>query len=326
MTAEESAVTSAEVGAFWAEQVDAAPEGGLHRRDRVATRLRGVEVWDVEFSGADGHPVRGWLSVPASPAGAVVEFLPYGYGRGRPLDSPVWAACGFVHLVMDVRGQGSQWRSGDTPDPVGSGPSAPGFLTRGLHDPREHYLRRLTIDAVRAVDALSADPSAAQTPVFVTGRSQGGALALAAAGLAPRRARTVAGAGVQAPFLAAFRQSARTAATGPYTEIAEWGRMHPDRVASAFRTLDHFDAIGFAERASAVPVFFSIGMRDAVCPPESMEAVIAAHHGRKSVRRWPFAGHEAGATRDLEALVAVAAALAHRDVDRALMEWAHCVK
>ena len=60
---------------------------------------------------------------------------------------------------MDTRGQGGQYGSGgDTPDPVGSGPAAPGFVTRGILDPATYYYRRVLTDAVRAVDAARALP------------------------------------------------------------------------------------------------------------------------------------------------------------------------
>ena len=48
-------------------------------------------------------------------------------------DSRIVPACGFVHVVMDTRGQGSSWRRGDTSDRGASGsPQVPGFLTAGL--------------------------------------------------------------------------------------------------------------------------------------------------------------------------------------------------
>lgn len=60
--------------------------------------------------------------------------------------------------VKDIRGQGSGWSPGDTPDPVGGGPAFPGFMTRGVLDPHDCYYRRVFIDAgpgaVRAVPPL----------------------------------------------------------------------------------------------------------------------------------------------------------------------------
>src|SRR3712207_7186408 len=110
------------------------------------------------FSGYAGDRISAWLTTPrdvAGPLPAVVEFVGYGGGRDLPGSSLSWASAGYAHLVMDTRGQGSGWGGGgDTPDPHGSGPSAPGVMTRGVEHPETYYYRRLMTDAVRAVDAV----------------------------------------------------------------------------------------------------------------------------------------------------------------------------
>ncbi|MFX7845161.1 acetylxylan esterase, partial [Acinetobacter baumannii] len=72
---------------------------------------------------------------------------------------------------------------GDTPDPHGSTAAYPGVMTRGIHDPREYYYRRLYTDAARLVDVVRELPGVDATRIAVTGGSQGGALAIAAAAL-----------------------------------------------------------------------------------------------------------------------------------------------
>src|SRR3981189_1706391 len=82
----------------------------------------------------DRHPVKGWLRVPRhrqGPLPAVVQYHGYASGRGHPLDDLLWPSAGYAHLLMDTRRQGGAWAGGDTPDPVGAGPSYPGFMTRG---------------------------------------------------------------------------------------------------------------------------------------------------------------------------------------------------
>ena len=124
----------------------------------MKTALTQIDVFDVTFPGYGGEPVKAWLSVPhgaSGPLPAVVEYNGYGGGRGLPHERLTWAAAGYAHLFMDTRGQGSGWGSGgETPDPHGSGPAAPGFMTRGIDSPSQYYYRRVFTDAVRAVDAV----------------------------------------------------------------------------------------------------------------------------------------------------------------------------
>ena len=48
---------------------------------------RPFRVFDVEFSGAGGDPVRAWYIKPgAEPASIVVKFIGYGGGRGAPAE------------------------------------------------------------------------------------------------------------------------------------------------------------------------------------------------------------------------------------------------
>ncbi|HEY0120072.1 MAG TPA: acetylxylan esterase, partial [Cellulomonas sp.] len=231
----------ADLDDFWSSTLAEARghELGL-RAARVDTGLSLVDVDDVTFAGFGGHPIKAWAVRPAGSGSsgellpAVVEYLGYGGGRGKPFDRLTWAAAGYVHLVMDTRGQGSAWGSGgDTPDPGTTGPSHPGFVTRGIQDPEQYYYRRLITDAVRAVDAVRALPGVDPARVTVTGVSQGGGLTLAAAGLVEGLAAVMA----DVPFLSHFRRAVDVTDNHPYREIVEYLHVHRGEEASVFRTL-----------------------------------------------------------------------------------------
>ena len=147
----------ADAAGFWAGTLaDAARFPVAATFERVATGLRLVDTFDVCFAGYGGHPIRGWLHLPASQAGplpCVVQYIGYGGGRGLAHENVFWAVAGYAHFIMDTRGQGAAGSVGDTPDPEPAGPSHPGFMTRGILDPATYYYRRLYVDAVRAVDA-----------------------------------------------------------------------------------------------------------------------------------------------------------------------------
>ena len=104
--------------------------------------LARVIVEDVTFSGFDGQPVKAWYLRPAGvegPLPGVVKYLGYGGGRGLPVEELVWVSAGYAVLVMDTRGQGGAWGAGgQTADDAPIGPSAPGFMTRGIQSPETY--------------------------------------------------------------------------------------------------------------------------------------------------------------------------------------------
>lgn len=274
----------------------------------VDTALRLVEALDVTFAGFDGQPVRAWVTRPAGPATdprglpAVVELVGYGGGRGLVHERLAWAAAGYVHLVMDTRGQGSTWGAGGaTPDPGGSGPAAPGVMTRGIEDPHGYYYRRLMTDAVRAVDAVRALDGVDPARVSVAGGSQGGGLALAAAGLSDGLLAVLP----DVPFLCHVRRAVDLTDDKPYGELVEYLSVHRGSADQVFRTLSYVDAVHHARRATA-PAFFSVALRDTICPPSTVFAAYNHYAGLAPARPetridvYEFNRHEGGQAHQVE--------------------------
>jgi cephalosporin-C deacetylase len=280
--------------AFWSETLrEAREEPPEPRVDRVEGVLRAIDVYDVTYPGFGKHPIRGWLMTPPNPdrpLPAVVVFRGYGGGRGLPHEKMSWAAAGYACLVMDTRGQGSAWGTGgDTPDPVGSDPSVPGFMTRGITDPLSYYYRRVFTDAVRAVDAVRRLKIVDGSKVAVAGNSQGGGVALAVGGLV----EDVVAVMPDVPFLCDFPRAVGITDRDPYQEIVRYLAVHRDAQEQVFRTLSYFDGVNFAKRASA-PAFFSVGLMDQTCPPSTVFAAVNAYSGPVEVGVYPFNDHEGG--------------------------------
>jgi cephalosporin-C deacetylase len=250
-------------------------------------------VYDVSFSGYAGDRISAWLTTPRGvdgPLPAVVEFVGYGGGRDLPGSSLAWASAGYAHLVMDSRGQGSGWGGGgDTPDPHGSGPSAPGVMTRGVEHPDSYYYRRLMTDAVRAVEAVRALPAVAVDSVAVQGISQGGGLALAVCGLVPDLVAVMP----DVPFLCHFRRALEVCEKNPFEEIRRYLSVRRQAVDQVFTTLSYFDAANFAKRATA-PAFFSVALQDEICPPSTVYAAFNHYAAEKEMVVYEFNDHEGG--------------------------------
>ncbi|MEW2180946.1 acetylxylan esterase [Streptomyces sp. NPDC005406] len=286
----------ADFDAFWSRTLDEARSCAADKPvfAPVETGLTQVRTYDVTVPGFAGQPVRGWLRMPAGasePLGCVVEFLGYGRGRGLAHENLLWASAGHAHLLMDTRGQGWSAAGGDTADPDGGTAGAvPGFLTRGIESPETYYYRRLFTDAVRCVDAVRGLPGIDPDRIVVTGVSQGGGIALAVSGLVPG----LAGVLPDVPFLCNFRRGAEISGRPPFTEIAEYLKLHRDRGETVFSTLSYFDAALLATRATA-PALFSIAMMDDICPPSTCFTAYNGYAGPKDVRIYAFNGHEGGA-------------------------------
>ncbi|MFE9425590.1 acetylxylan esterase [Kitasatospora sp. NPDC006697] len=281
--------------AFWQRTLaEARSHAAPVKAERVTAQygLRTVEVDDVRFPGWNGEPVAGWLLRPRGATGplpVLVSCLGYSSGRGEPSEHLFWPSTGFAQLVVDTRGQGH-----DTPDPwTGSGTQwSEGFMTRGINSPEEYYYRRVISDCVRAVDALEELPGLDLGRVVVAGGSQGGGLALAVAALAGDKLAAVL---ADVPFLSHFRQAVRLASEGPYPELVNYLRWHSrHKVEQTFATLDYFDAVHFARRAT-VPAQFGVALMDQTCPPLTVYAAYNSYAGEdRSMTVWPFADHSSG--------------------------------
>jgi cephalosporin-C deacetylase len=282
---------------FWQETLAKARAMPLDATfEPVDYGLKTVEAFDATFNGYGGQPIKGWLLLPRQrqgPLPCVVQFIGYSGGRGFPLDWLLWSSAGYAHLVMDTRGQGynSRYTHGDTPDlqPDGNNPHYPGFMTRGILDPRTYFYRRVFVDGVRAVDAARSHPEIDAGRIALSGGSQGGGITLAVGGLEP----SVAVVMPDVPFLCHYRRATEITDAAPYSEIVEFCKAHRDKVDTVFNTLSYFDGMNFAARCHA-QALFSVALMDLICPPSTVFAAYNYFAGPKDMRVYRFNDHEGG--------------------------------
>lgn len=289
---------------FWRTTLDEARAlAEPPRIERVETGLRLVETWDLEFSGFGGHRIRAWMHVPADATGplpAIVQYHGYSGGRGSAWNNHLYAEAGYVHIIMDTRGQG--WSTiNATPDPGADGdPAVPGVMTRGIRDPHSYYYRRAYTDAALLVDAARSLEQVDASRVAVAGVSQGGGLAIAAAGLSTG----LAGALVDVPFLCHFERALSITDGMPYAEILAYLARYRDRIDEVQHTLSYVDGVNLAATAST-PTLFSVALRDVTCPPSTVFAAFNAWgHDDREIAVFPFNAHEGGAEHHLPAQLA----------------------
>jgi cephalosporin-C deacetylase len=301
----------ADFDAFWADTITAARAAGAGTDPVLVpadTPVTALDVHDLTFAGAEGDPVRAWVSRPAGVDGdlpVVVEFLGYNGGRGLPGERSAWALAGYVHVVMDTRGQGSGWGTGgDTPDPHGSGPHVGGWMTAGITDPADHFYRRVFTDAVRLVDAVRTLPGVDASRIALTGGSQGGGIAIAAAALVEAHVGPITAVLPDVAFLCDWENGTSVAVGGPYLELATYLSVHHEAVDTVWDTAAYFDGVNHAAGITA-PALFSVALMDDVVPPRTTFAAYNALGSTdKAIEVYPYNGHEGGGFRHWERQVA----------------------
>ena len=295
---------------FWADTIAEARAAGADTAPTLVpadTPVTGLVVEDLTFPGFAGDPVRAWVTRPVDAEGdlpVVVEYLGYNGGRGRPGERVSWALAGYVHVVMDTRGQGSGWGGGDTPDPHGAGPHIGGWMTSGIERPEDHYYRRVFTDAVRLVDAVRTLPGVDPDRIALTGGSQGGGIAIAAAALVEAHVGPLVAVLPDVAFLCDWEHGALVAVSDPYQELVRYLAVHRDAAETVWTTTSYLDGVNFAAGITA-PALFSVALMDEVVPPRT---TFAAYNALGSTDReiavYAYNGHEGGGFRHWERQVA----------------------
>ncbi|AQP45323.1 acetylxylan esterase [Tessaracoccus flavus] len=291
---------------FWTRTFDEHGAGPLDFTcEPVETHLTVLDAFEISWRGFDGHRVYGWLALPNGvdgPLPAVVQYTGYSMGRGMPFENIQFAVGGYAQFVIDARGQG--WRNGSTKlgseDPgLRTSGSVPGFMTAGVLNAEGYYYRRLFVDAVRLAEAAAGHDRVDAGRLFVTGGSQGGAMALAVAGLAQLRGVQIAGCAPEVPFMCHFTRAIGLTDAYPYKEVADYLASYPQRQRQVMRTLSYFDGMSMAARAT-MPGLFSVGLMDQITPPSTVYAAYHHYAGEKAIEVYPFNGHEGGTTYQLK--------------------------
>lgn len=267
------------------QRLEATPLGMEARR--IAYPLRAMEVYDITFTGLDGTPVLAWLILPAARTGrvpAVVHFHGAGGARGIPASYAHWTALGLAVVVMDFRMQ-----SGLTGSHTGFvAHRSLGWMAMGLTDKHDYYLYHVWCDALRALRLAREHAAIDRARIAVDGSSQGGATALAMAALDTHVALCMA----DVPS-ACWMEQRIFERTGGASNIAHFIQDHPDVLDTVLTTVSYCDNLNLAERITC-PVLMSCGLKDPVCPPDTVYAVYNKITAPKEMVAYPFAEHGGG--------------------------------
>lgn len=225
-----------------------------------------VNVYHVSLQNwRPGARVYGILTIPKK-EGKYPAVLKVPGAGVRPYNGDVgMAASGIICLEIGIHGISVIMPQQNYDDISASWTNQ--YWVRDLHDKDKYYYKRVYLGCVRANDFLTSLPQWDGQNLGVMGSSQGGALSLVTAGLDKR----VTCAAPTHPAMVDMTGTLFDRAGGwpqPFGDKLAWKTgSHQDRL----QTVPYYDALNFA-REIKVPVFFTFGYNDDVCPPTSVFA------------------------------------------------------
>jgi cephalosporin-C deacetylase len=140
---------------------------------------------------------------------------------------------------------------------------------------------------VRAVETAASLEGVDAERIAVAGGSQGGALSLAAAALAPSLVRLCH---ADVPFLSDIEHAMEVAVDHPYLELVSYLALHLELEDDVRHTIRHVDNALLATRIRA-RTLVSVGLRDTITPPSTVFAAFNAIEAPKEIAVYPYSGH-----------------------------------
>ena len=253
-----------------------------------------AECYDLFFTGVGGSRVHAKYLRPKSATGkhpAVLQFHGYTGNAGDWHDKLAYVNglhCSVA--ALDCRGQG-----GPSQD-LGSvsGTTFRGHIIRGLDDPdpRKLAFRQIFLDPAMLAKIVAGFEEGDPGRIGAMGGSQGGALTLACAALAPHLIKRAAS---TFPFLSDYQRVwEMDLAEAAYEELKSYFRHFDprhEREQEIFTRLGYIDIQHLAKRIRG-EVLMGTGLMDKVCPPSTQFAAYNKISARKRVMIYPDFGHE----------------------------------
>ena len=259
--------------AFWQANVEAARKEV--KNEKLIVKSEKVEKYSTDefdcyllkLKVDSRHSIYGYLTKPKSVNGQSVNgkypvvLCPPGAGIKtikEPMRNTYYAKNGFIRLEMEIHGLNPEMTDEQFKEITSAFDYENGYLTNGLDNHDNYYMKHVYVACVRAIDYLCSLPEWDGQNVFVQGGSQGGALSLITAGLDPRVTACVANHPALADMAGYLDHRA-----GGYPHFNRLNNMFtPEKVA----TLAYYDVVNFARRITC-PVYLTWGYNDNVCPP-----------------------------------------------------------
>lgn len=217
-----------------------------------------------------GQAVYGYLFYPknAKPGSCPVVLSPPGAGIKtikEPLRHKYYAEEGFIRLEFEIHGLNPTMSEEQFKEISNAfNGKENGYLTNGLDNKDNYYMRRVYLSCLRCIDLLTSLPEWDGKNVIVQGGSQGGALAMITAGLDKRVTACV----VNHPALSDMA-GYMAGRAGGYPHFFRTKGMDTKE---KLETMSYYDVVNFARLIKA-DTFMTWGFNDNTCPPTTSYAV-----------------------------------------------------
>jgi cephalosporin-C deacetylase-like acetyl esterase len=274
----------ADFEAFWAAKKKALAAVPINPRlTPVDSPRSNVVTFDLQADSV-GAPVSGYFARPADAKPrslpAILTVHGAGVNSSNLSGAATWASQGA--LAMDVNAHGlPNGREKEFYAALAAG-ELKNYRRAGRESRDTIYFQGMFVRLIRAIDFLTSQPEWDGRTLVVYGSSQGGAQAIAAAGLDSRVSFFVAGVPAGCDHTGAV--AGRIAGWPKFIETKE---KPSAEVVNAVR---YYDGVNFAARAKA-PGFFTVGFIDVTCPPTSVYAAYNALTTKKQIFNDIAAGH-----------------------------------
>ena len=273
--------------AFWKAKLKELKKVPAHPKlEKVASGKPGVAYWKITLDNIRGTHIQGQIARPEKGGKFPALLIPqwagvYGLQKNWVTDR---AAEGW--LALDIEPHDLPI---DKPEAFYkeqfAGPLKD-YWSIGNDDRDTSYFLRMYLSCYRAVEYLKTRPDWNGKTLVVMGDSQGGQQALMIAGLHPKDITAVlalvpAGGDMLAP-------EAGRAPGFPHWYFNAEGGKDPNKVHEASR---YYDTANFARHIKC-PVLVGLGLRDEVCPPSSVLAIVNQITSPEEVVILPKSGHQ----------------------------------
>ncbi len=165
----------------------------------------------------------------------------------------------------------------------------PGFMTEGILEKEDYYVKALYLDGLRTIDALRLHNNLDCSKIAIIGKGLGGAIAVFTASKSNRVLALV----LDTPSFCYLDKAQNIAKSVIANEINTFIEQHRSKKSVIKKNLTFFDALQFVKEISC-PVLTIVGFKDSLSPAECVFALFNHLQCDKTIEVYPEEGHNAG--------------------------------